>query len=471
MENKNNKIKLHFIDKSFLPLIIAAIISVGVVIIIYFQTQSILTERLRERLIAIASTATLVIDAKKIEKIHSVADLQSQELIETINKMKEIRKSNQDLKYSYIFRKTENKDVLSFVADADMLASEKELDSNMNHKIDEEEKPPVPGELYEISNLPILHEAFITPTAATTLGDDKWGTFMSGFAPIRNASGSVIATLGIDVEVKDFNSLVQATLVPFILLAVLLLMLLTIQTIALIRIWKSRLDILAETDRQKDELLSIVSHQLATPIASLKWYLEILLEKKITKEERNDSLITMSRVVTNLSDLVSMILDVSRIQLGKLKANKVKLNFFSLVDEIIELIELKSKEKEIKIITLFPVNKSEFAFDKRLTRIALENLLNNAVKYTPSKGKITLEVRRTKKEIFCSVSDNGCGIPLQDQEKIFQKLFRGRNVINIEGNGFGLFAAKGAVEAQGGKIWFKSNENIGTTFNFSIPIG
>ena len=179
----------------------------------------------------------------------------------------------------------------------------------------------------------------------------------------------------------------------------------------------------------------------------------------------------MSRVVTNLSDLVSMILDVSRIQLGKLKANKVKLNFFSLVDEIIELIELKSKEKEIKIITLFPVNKSEFAFDKRLTRIALENLLNNAVKYTPSKGKITLEVKKKKKEIFCSVSDNGCGIPLQDQEKIFQKLFRGRNVINIEGNGFGLFAAKGAVEAQGGKIWFKSNENIGTTFNFSIPIG
>lgn len=230
---------------------------------------------------------------------------------------------------------------------------------------------------------------------------------------------------------------------------------------------------LQELDRQKDELLSIVSHQLATPVSSVKWYLEMLMDGdlgQVTKEQK-EHISTMQGVTTNLGDLVSMILDVSRIQLGKMKIEKQELDLAAFFREILDVIEPKAKEKGVELGITMPTTFPKAMLDKRYTRMTVENLLSNAVKYTPAKGAVNFLVEIRGDHLYCEVKDTGCGIPKSEQDKIFGKLFRASNVRNaVDGNGFGLYVAKGAIEAQGGKIWFASEENKGTTFFVDLPL-
>ncbi|MDD5055735.1 MAG: ATP-binding protein [Candidatus Peribacteraceae bacterium] len=229
---------------------------------------------------------------------------------------------------------------------------------------------------------------------------------------------------------------------------------------------------LKELDRQKDELISIVSHQLATPVTSVKWYLEMLLDGDSGElnEEQKKQLKTMQGVTEDLVDLVGMILDVSRIQLGRMKVDRSPVDLGTFFTEVLAVIEPKATVKKQQLIKSLPKSLPTASLDKRLMRMTLENLLSNAVKYTPEGGKVELNVTLKDHTLRYEVKDTGCGIPKEDQEKIFGKLFRATNVRNTEGNGLGLFAAKGAAEALGGRVWFESESGKGTTFFVEVPL-
>jgi signal transduction histidine kinase len=278
---------------------------------------------------------------------------------------------------------------------------------------------------------------------------------------------------GIDIAQNDFYSIIRATLLPLVLLAILLLLLLTMQTVALVRIWKNRLQLVEETDRQKDELLGLVSHQLAAPVTSMKWYLEMLAggDLGVLQKDQQESIATMQGIATNLADLVSMILDVSRIQLGRVKIDASVMDLGELITEIIATVQPKIEEKKISFINDVPADIPKMLLDKKYTRMTIENLLSNAVKYCSVHGKVRLTVKAQNNSLYCEVEDSGCGIPEKDKDQIFSKLFRASNVRNtVDGNGFGLYVAKGAIEAQGGKIWFESEEGKGTIFKFTLPM-
>lgn len=230
---------------------------------------------------------------------------------------------------------------------------------------------------------------------------------------------------------------------------------------------------LKQLDQQKDELLGIVSHQLATPVSSIKWYLEMLIDGDLGKvtDEQKEHLKSMLGVAGNLSDLVSMILDVSRIQLGRMHIEKQELDLQSFFKEIVEIIEPKANEKKVNLIVKMPETLPKAMLDKRYTHMTIENLLSNAVKYTPEKGNVEFTVALKGNTMTVTVKDTGVGIPKAEQDKIFGKMFRASNVRNtVDGNGFGLYVAKGAVEAQGGKISFTSTEGKGTTFTVQLPL-
>lgn len=467
------KIRRSGLDLTYIAVFFAAIVTIMGVNIVYVRTQNILKERLRERLISIASTAAIQFSYTDINSIKNRLDIGKKELREMTDNMRKIRDANENLKFIYLLRKTDDIDKKIFIADADTLALLAEIDGNQNGQLDDEEVPPQPGDEYDTSKLPALNAAFEgVATADYDLNTDQWGTFLSGYAPIYNQDNEVIAVLGIDVDVSDFNLLVRATLLPFIFLSGILLITLFGLTIFVTSVWKNRVEIVKEIDQQKDELLGIVSHQLATPVSSIKWYTEMMADGdlgKITKTQK-DHLKSMQAVISNLSDLVSMILDVSRIQLGRVRVEKEKMDINILLNEIFEVIQPKAKEKSISLKIKYPSKIPPVFLDKRYTRMTIENLLTNAIKYVPNKGNVEFNLTYNRQKIFCNVKDNGCGIPKAEQEKIFGKLFRASNVRNsIDGNGFGLFVAKGAIEAQGGKIWFTSEENKGTTFFIELP--
>lgn len=179
----------------------------------------------------------------------------------------------------------------------------------------------------------------------------------------------------------------------------------------------------------------------------------------------------MHSIGENMSDLVSMILDVSRIQLGRMRVEKQELSLDEFFREILATIEPRAVEKKISFMKNIPGKFPVAKLDKRYTNMTIENLLSNAIKYTPESGTVNFVVELQGNNMLVSVKDTGIGIPKAEQKKIFGRMYRATNARNaIDGNGFGLYVAKGAVEAQGGSIWFESEEGKGTTFYVELPL-
>lgn len=462
--------------RTLLIVSISTILLILISYLMYSYTQRILTSRLQDRMIAIAATAASQFDSNDIELIKQINEnepINSSRLKIIVEKLQMIRGANENIQFAYIMRRTNDPSVVEFVADADSLTPIEELDVNGNGELEDDELVPLPGDPYDISDFPVLRdEAFYHPAVDNELQQDQWGLIMAAYAPITDVNGDTVAIIGIDVLVNDFNSKTQETLMPFLLFVVFLVLLLMLLTLMLARVWNDKVEAIQELDSQKDELLSIVSHQLATPISSMKWYLEMMLDGdvgKLTKEQK-EHVESLQFSAANLSDLVSMILDVSRIQLGRMKADRTDIDTGKFFAEVAKSIDAKAKEKGVNLDVKIAKNLPVAMLDMRLMRMTLENLLSNAIKYTPEKGKVTFTAKVVGNNLVYEVKDTGCGIPKKEHDKIFGKLFRASNVGKIDGNGFGLYVAKGAVEAQGGIITFDSQENRGTTFKVVLPI-
>ncbi|PIQ76315.1 hypothetical protein COU78_03975 [Candidatus Peregrinibacteria bacterium CG10_big_fil_rev_8_21_14_0_10_49_24] len=470
---KNEKSAALNTTKVIFVLTATAVTSAVITYIMYNYTQDLLKERLQERLISVASTAATQFDPQQIEKIRTIDDIETNDFETLVNQLGAIRAANTDIQYAYLMRRTEDPSVFEFIADADSLLTEEELDANENGVVEDDEWAPLPGDPYEVADYPVLKdEAFFHPSVDRELQEDQWGLIMAAYAPIIDSSGEAIAIIGIDVLVDDFRQKTQATLLPFSLFIFILLLLLTLLTLLLIRFYGERADAMREIDRQKDELLSIVSHQLATPVSSTKWYLEMLQDGDVGKlsAEQKKHVHSIQGIAENLTDLVSMILDVSRIQLGRMQVDREPLNLNEFFEEVLTVITPKAKEKNIQFNVSVPKKLPIAMLDRRLMRMTVENLLSNAVKYTPEKGVVDFTVELKGHVLHYNVKDTGCGIPKAEQSKMFTKLYRATNVRSVGGNGFGLYVAKGAVEAQDGSIVFTSTEGKGTTFTVQLPI-
>lgn len=230
-----------------------------------------------------------------------------------------------------------------------------------------------------------------------------------------------------------------------------------------------------EIDRAKTEFVSLASHQLRSPLTVVKWYIEMLLSRGGVKSKKKEKeyLGEVYRGNQNAIELVNILLDISRLELGTYVVELEPTDFVELAKGALDEQKIKIKEKKLSCAVTFAKNLPMVRTDKKLFRMVFQNLLSNAVKYTPAKGKIDLSLSlKGRKNILLKVSDTGYGIPKIQQDKIFTKFFRADNVRSkdTEGTGLGLYIAKSIVEKHEGKIWFESEESKGTTFYVSIPI-
>ncbi len=231
---------------------------------------------------------------------------------------------------------------------------------------------------------------------------------------------------------------------------------------------------LAEANRMKSEFVSIVSHQLRSPITNLSWALDFLSSGRVGsfKGEEEEYLKILKENIGRMNNLVSDLLIVSRIETVNLPPNK---DFFSLEETTKQVIKdsnpfARASNIEIKLEAENNLPKA-FA-DSRQIEQAIENLIDNAIKYMEGKGEVKINLSQKKDKLYFEIRDNGVGIPDGDQKLIFQKFFRSSNSLRqqTQGSGLGLFIAKSIVERSGGKIGFKSQVDEGTTFWFTLPI-
>ena len=450
-----------------------SIVALLLIIGMYSYTKSLLNKRLDSRMISMISTASILFSGDEIKEYlsqPSESRLGTPFYRSLVMQLRSVKRANPDITFTYLLEPTQDPGVMKFLADADVLALQPSLNFNEDEVTDE----GFPGSEYDVSGIEAIQtgRVYSIPTTSPEIYEDYWGKLYSAYAPIKDKHGDLVAVLSIDIDITDYNRLIKATFLPFALISVIMIAMIYGLALGLLKLWGNRVELMQDLDRQKDELLGIVSHQLATPISALKWDFEMLLDGDFGKfnKEQTDFFGKLQGVARHLADLASMILDVSRIQLGRMKVDRTDLNLQEFFGEILAVMEARAQERKVHLTSAMPEKIGTMKLDKRLMHMIVENLMSNAVKYTPEGGKVKLDVSTTDKELKIVVSDTGCGIPKQDHDKIFGKLFRASNVRNVDGNGFGLYVVKGAVEAQGGNIRFESEEGKGTSFIVLLPI-
>ncbi len=231
---------------------------------------------------------------------------------------------------------------------------------------------------------------------------------------------------------------------------------------------------LAEASRMKSEFVSIVSHQLRSPLSNLKWSIELLMSGKINSisEKELEYYKILKENSDRMAELISDLLIVSKIETAKLPIKNSGFSLAELTEELIKFFRPLIMASNIEVT--FNLNKAlpKVFADPSQIHLVVENLLGNAIRYVKGKGVISIKIGNVKNFILFEIKDDGVGIPKDDQKFIFQKFFRSKNALRhqTQGSGLGLYIAKAIVEKSGGKIGFKSEENKGSTFWFTLPI-
>ncbi len=226
-----------------------------------------------------------------------------------------------------------------------------------------------------------------------------------------------------------------------------------------------------ELMNRKDDFLSIASHELKTPVTSLKAYTQLLQMDAIENaDKRRESMLAkMDSQIDKLTSLITDLLDTSKMQNGKLIYNKTFFQLNELIKETVGEIQVTNASHKIIIEKNIPL---QLHADRERISQVLSNLLSNAIKYCPDCKDIIVKLERKGEIAVCSVQDFGNGIFKAQQDKIFERFYRvtGNNLHTYPGLGLGLFIAKEIIERHSGKIWFESEEGTGSTFYFSLPI-
>jgi hypothetical protein len=215
----------------------------------------------------------------------------------------------------------------------------------------------------------------------------------------------------------------------------------------------------------KEEFIDLISHQVKTPLTNIKWNIELLNEKKTKEQEKYMQRLTDS--AEKMSELVSDFVYLSRLDRSKKEIHLEEADLKSLIKKVVEDNNLFFKAKEIEVkIKFFPKEKICVKADKKKLEIALDNIINNAVKYSYEKSEVKVEVWKEEDKVIVAIRDEGCGIKKENQKRIFEKFYRAENAIKAasDGTGVGLYVAKTLIEEMKGSVWFDSKEDKGTNF-------
>jgi signal transduction histidine kinase len=231
---------------------------------------------------------------------------------------------------------------------------------------------------------------------------------------------------------------------------------------------------LKSLDETKDDFISMASHQLRTPLTSVKGYLSMVLEGdagKINATQQkmlNQAFISSQRMVYLIADL----LNVSRLRTGKFVIESSPTNLADMIEEEIAQLVEAAKAREIELTYTKPKDFPQIMLDETKTRQVIMNFVDNAIYYTPAGGHIHVLLQSTDSSVELRVVDDGMGVPKAEQHHLFTKFYRAGNARKArpDGTGLGLFMAKKVIIAEGGSVIFESKEGKGSTFGFRFPL-
>lgn len=227
-----------------------------------------------------------------------------------------------------------------------------------------------------------------------------------------------------------------------------------------------------EVSRMKSDFVSFVTHQLRTPLAGIKWMLELAAQEPGMPADAGSYVQDAREAAQRLIQLVNDLLDVSRLEQGKLTVAAQPVDLGALTREVLAETAVLIQEKGHRVSLHGDVGTPPVMADAQLLRQVVVNLISNAIKYTPAGGAVDIGLERDPEGLRWSIRDNGIGIPRSAQAKLFEKFYRAENVTTLEteGTGLGLYLVRLIMEQLAGRVWCESEEGAGATFLFTVPL-
>ena len=432
----------------------ASIILIAGSLATYFTNVST-DARERNSVLTYARTAAASLDTDELRQLGgSKSDLASPNYTKLKEILSRIKGVNPDVRFVYLMGYRGGDKVFFF------------MDSEPKDSPD----ISLPGDIYEDTTQEEINGYLTSTPFVEGPVRDQWGNWVSAFSPVLDPQeGKVLALLGMDIDASLFETRIRnATLVP-ILVSLFALFVLFVAYLRHrgVREWIGKV-------AEEKEFISLASHQLKSPVATIRESIEILqgsLKDKLNPDDK-EFLDQIHKSNLQINDLVNDLLSAAQLELGTFEIILTEENIVSIAKNAVTDLETLFKERNQVLKTNFEDNVPTLKLDRKIVSMVIQNLLTNANKYSPNGGVVELSVKRNNGNVVVECKDNGLGIPKSQQADIFKKMFRADNARSqeIEGTGLGLYIIKTLVESVGCKISFESEENKGTTFRFTIPL-
>ncbi len=444
---------------------------------LYFFTrgQAIMRQELKGHLRTTATIATLSIDPALVAAVRDERDMGGDAFRKLLAQVQAVRLGDDKILYAYVMRKTDDPAALAFVVDADSALTRAQLDRDGNGIVDEDEEPAVPGERYKVAGdaFSVLRiDAFREPSVDIEITQDKWGRYISGYAPVRDARGSVIAILGIDMDAAEFIAASQGIFSP---IAVLLVMLSAIVLASYIYyMWHRRnYETRLQLESERTALLDLATHQLGMPLATFKWWLEILRDKDGGKFcDKNGVCDEMQHGIDRMDMIIKSLHDANHLSKGTMDYRSESASLSQVIRESVEGMKPDLAKRNQVISFEDEGGLPQLHIDPKLIGGVISELIENARMYSPEGARIDIRLSRKRNAAVIDVIDTGYGIAPDEVAAVFEKFKRGRDAMKRKpvGNGLGLYIAKGIVEHAGGTIMLKSKLGQGTHIRITLPL-
>lgn len=428
--------------------------------------------QLRERLLNTVSVAALAIDPDDIASIVSQGE-SSPSYNSVVQTLKRIRALSPYVRFTYLMRRTDDPLTLAFVADADANSTRSALDVNRNGMIDADEAAALPGQEYPIDDDETLQTAaFAGPIVSPDVTVDQWGRLVSAYAPILDEEGMPVAVLGMDINERQFKQVTQGAFSIFILTLVLLCgIFLAAYLTVLMR--RRRYETLAQLDADRTAMIDLATHQLGAPLATFRWWLELLKERESGSFCKRDDDICMQleEGIERLGSVIEALNRAGNIQRARYKYRPERVAVGTVARQAKRSVEHLYRRRNQSIVLKIPRTLHSIRVDRTLFEGVLSELLENASWYSADGATVIIRAEEKRGKVVLSVEDHGYGIAPEDLPHVGEQLRRGVHAAQYKpiGNGLGLYIARRIVERAGGTLRLQSVFHQGTTVTITLP--
>lgn len=445
-----NPTHIIFRSKWFFVLLIAVIFIAGSGLTMY--VYSFVKETNLNSLSRGSQTIASSIDASEVTSLTGTeVDLENPAYLTLKSKLQKIQSVENDVRFVYLTGQTETGEFFFFVDSEDP----------------ESEDYSPPGQIYEEADQSFVDAFTSGEPNITGPTSDRWGTWITALAPITDpATGKVIATVGLDIDASGHQRYVYTnTAIPALI--TLLLLALTIVGQRISRREQQMVEL-------KSEFVSIASHELRSPLNGITWALDNISKASNLTPGQTNTISEIKTTAGNLMGNINDILNASAITGGKpTQLLWENIDIAKLLRAVAEQQLLVAKERNIEIsLEKFPIGSHILKADREKLKRVFSNILSNSIKYSQPNSTVEVSFVQAGDAYLINFTDHGIGVPVAEQTKIFSGYYRAKNAMQsgATGTGLGLYFAQKIVELHGGKLWIKSEENMGTTVFVQLPI-